>query len=187
MVFGGCSAPLTGTDITLGITVTYPIHRTPAAHAVGGTALQWSKGKGRLWLLPAGWSGDHQPRAQVCAACKVPGGALAQGKGDVSVLFLSTSSPETFLPSTSCHSSTEMSPASSFYSPWFQGLQAPGKTHPEPSIRSLPRSAKEPRQGLAAEEHSKTANLKAYFFTNPKAEACWYSMYLEGLVTFSSL
>lgn len=169
------------------MTVTYPIHPTPAARAAGRTALRWSKGRGRLWLSPAGWSGDHQPRAQVCAACKVPEGARAQGKGDGSVLFLSTSSLETFLPSTSCHSSTEMSPASSFCSPWGQALRAPGKTHPKPSLRSLPRSAKGPHQGLAADEHTNTANLKGYFFTNPKAEACWYSMYLEGLVTFSSL
>lgn len=61
--FGDCSAPLAGTSITRGMAVTYSIHPTPAAHARGGTALWWSKGRGRLWLSSAGQSGDHQPHA----------------------------------------------------------------------------------------------------------------------------
>lgn len=49
-----------------------------------------------------------------------------------------------------------------------------------PKPGQFPRSAKGPHQELAA--NTKMPNLEAWdFFTSPKSEARWYSMYLEGL------
>lgn len=52
---------------------------------------------------------------------------------------------------------------------------------PKPPIWPFPRSAKEPLQGLLQKSTPKWQIWKHGFFTNLKAEACWYSMYLEGL------
>lgn len=63
------------------------------------------------------------------------------------------------------------------------GSQAPGKTNLRGSPQQSRRSAKEPQQGISAGEHSEVASLAQSSFTKTKAEACWYSMYLEGLMS----
>lgn len=46
---------------------------------------------------------------------------------------------------------------------------------------SFPGQQRSHTRDLLQKSTPKTANLEAFFFTNPKAEASWYSLYLEGL------
>jgi len=157
-----------------------PHPSNPSRTCCGGTALRWSKGRVRLWLLSAAQSRDHQPPAQACGACGVPRGAHAQSRGDFFTLILLNLQPAK--PLALYFMSYQHRSEPCFILSFSGVLGSSGSRENAP--QNLPFGSFPGRQRShtrACCRRAKMADLEALFFTNPKAEACWYSMYLEGL------
>lgn len=175
--FGSHSAPLAGTSIILGMAVTYPIHPTPT-HMPGGELPCGGQKEGAgcgCCLLGRAGTTSPVPRHVPPVGC--PEEPVPRA-GETS--HFDSSQPPAWKPSCLLLHVIPAQKRALLHPFLLQSaglLRLQGKHTPKPPVRQFPRSAKEPHQGLAAEE----PNLEACFFTNPKAEACWYSMYLEGL------